>query len=42
MQTTPQSWTPDPEVSLKHDVLYARALECEYERLILDAEEKTM
>ena len=35
--TTPK-WKPDPEVSLKHDDLYARAWECEYEKPIVDAE----
>ena len=28
---TPQEWKPDPEVSLKHDDLYAKAWECENE-----------
>ena len=32
-----QEWKPDPEVSLKHDDLYATAWECEYEKLLFDA-----
>ena len=38
IRTTPQEWKPDPEVSLKHDDLYARAWECEYEKQNFDAE----
>ena len=38
VQMTPQEWKPDPEVSIKHDDLYARAWECDYERPIFDAE----
>ena len=38
IRITPQDWKFDPEVSIKHDDLYARALECEYERPVLDAE----
>ena len=34
---TPEQWKPDPEVSLKHDDLYARAWECEWEKPIFDA-----
>ena len=34
---TPQDWKLDPEVSLKHDDLSARAWECEYEKPICDA-----
>ena len=33
---TPQIWKPDPEVIIKHDDLYARAWESEYETPILD------
>ena len=33
----PQEWNPDPEVSLKDDDLYARALVCEYEKPPFDA-----
>ena len=40
IRITPQEWKPDPEVRLKHDDLYARAWECEYEQLIFDAESK--
>ena len=39
-RTTPQEWKSDPEVSLKHDDLYARAWECDYEQLIFDGENK--
>ena len=34
----PQEYKPDPEVSLKHDDLYARAWEYDYEQPIVDAE----
>ena len=34
---TPHEWKPDPEVSLKHDDLYARTWECEYKKTIFDA-----
>ena len=37
IRITPQKWKPDPEVSLKHDDLYARAWECDYEQPIFDA-----
>ena len=36
-----QEWKPDPEVSLKHDDLYARAWECEYEQPIFDTQNNT-
>ena len=29
-------WKPYPEVSVKHDDLYARAWDCEYEKPIFD------
>ena len=38
LRITSQDWKPDPEVSLKHDDLYARAWECDYEQPMLDAE----
>ena len=38
IRITPQEWKPDPEVSLKHDDLYARAWECEYEKPFFDAQ----
>ena len=38
IRITPQEWKPGPEVGLKHDDLYARAWECEYEKPIFDAE----
>ena len=31
-------WQPDPEVTIKHDDLYARAWECEYEKPIFDSD----
>ena len=34
----PREWKSDPEVILKHDDLYARAWECEYEKPIFEAE----
>ena len=34
----PQEYKSDPEVSLNHDDLYARAWECNYEQTIFDAE----
>ena len=34
----PQEYKSDPEVSLNHDGLYARARECDYEQPIFDAE----
>ena len=36
VKTTPQEWKPDPEVTIKHDDLYARAWEPEYETSIFD------
>ena len=36
VQTTRQEWKPDPEVIIKHDDLYARAWESEYETPIFD------
>ena len=36
--TTPQDWKPAPEVTLKHECLYARAWGCEHEKPIFDAE----
>ena len=35
---TPRDWQPDPEVIIKHDDLYARAWECEYEKPIFDSD----
>ena len=34
---TPPEWQPDPEVVIKHDDLYARALECEYDEPKFDS-----
>ena len=38
IRTTPQEHKPDPDVSLKHDDLYARAWECDYEQPIFGDE----
>ena len=38
IRVKPQEYKPDPEVSLKHDDLYARAWEYDYEQPIFDAE----
>ena len=35
---TLREWQPDPEVIIKHDDLYARARECEYEKPIFDSD----
>ena len=35
---TPREWQPDPEVVMKHDDLYARAWECEYDEPIFDTD----
>ena len=40
IRVTPQEWKPNPEVSLKHDDLYARDWGCEYEQPFVDAENK--
>ena len=34
---TPREWQQDPEVIIKHDDLYARAWECEYDKPIFDS-----
>ena len=36
-QVKPREWKPDPEVSLNHNVLYARAWECDYEQPFFQA-----
>ena len=38
IRVKPQQYEPDPEVSLNHDDLYARASEYDYEKPILDVE----
>ena len=38
VQSTSQEWKPDPEVTIKHDDLYARAWECEYQTLNFDSD----
>ena len=40
IRITPQERKPDPEVSLKHDDLYAKAWECENEKPIFGAKNK--
>ena len=35
---TPQERKTDPELSIKHDDLYGRAWECEYEKPLFDTE----
>ena len=35
---TPREWQPDPEVIIKHDDLYARAWECQYDKPIFDSD----
>ena len=35
---TPREWQPDPEMIIKHDDLYARAWECEYDKSIFDSD----
>ena len=42
IRVKPQEYKPDPEVSLKHDDLYARAWEYDYEQPIFDAENKNV
>ena len=39
---TPREWQPDPEVIVKHDDLYARAWECEYDKPIFDSDRDNM
>ena len=39
---TPREWHPDPEIIFKHDELYARAWECEYDKPIFDSERDNM
>ena len=35
---TPREWQPDPEIINKHDDLYARAWECEYDKPLFDSD----
>ena len=42
IQITPYEWEPDPEVIIKHDDLYARAWECEYEKPIFDSDNNNL
>ena len=35
---TPPEWQPDPEIVIKHDDLYGRAWECEYNEPIFDSD----
>ena len=39
---TPREWQPDQEVFNKHDDLYARASEWEYDKLIFDSDRDNM
>ena len=39
---TPHEWQPDPEIIIKHDDLYARAWECEYDKPIFDDDRDNM
>ena len=39
---TPREWQPDPEVIIKHDDLYARAWECEYDKPKFDSNRDNM
>ena len=39
---TPREWQPDPEVMIKHDDLYARAWECEYDKPIFNGDHDNM
>ena len=34
---TPREWQPDSEVIIKHDDLYARAWECDYDKTKFDS-----
>ena len=39
---TSREWQPDPEVIIKHNDLYARAWECEYDKPIFDSDRENM
>ena len=39
---TPREWQPDPEIIIKHDGLYVRAWECEYDKPIFDSDRDNM
>ena len=39
---TPRRWQPDPDVIIKHDDLYAKALECEYDKPVFDSDYKNL
>ena len=39
---TPREWQPDPEFIIKHDDLYARAWECDYDKPIFDSDRDNM
>ena len=39
---TPREWQPDPEVIFRHEDLYARGLECEYDKPIFDGDRDNM
>ena len=38
IQIIPREWKPDREAIIKHDDLYARAWECEYDKPIFDSD----
>ena len=38
VQITPREWKTDPEFNIKHDDLYVRAWECEYENPKFDSD----
>ena len=38
IRITPREWKPDLEVTIKHDELYARSRECDFEKLIFDSD----
>ena len=39
---TRREWQPDPEIIIKHDDLYGRAWECEYDKPIFDSDGDTL
>ena len=42
IRITPQECKPDPDVSLKHEDLYARSWECDYEQPTFDTEKNNV
>ena len=41
-RVTPREWQSDPEVIIKHDDLYARAWECDYDKPTFDSDRNNM